>query len=186
MSEPVSALDGAVHQGFVSIRDAGLQGMITLRGDLASAPVKKAIKAATGTAMPGPRRIVSVTDRATAWMSPDELLILVPYAEATATVASLGKALAGRHHLVADVSDSRAMFRIIGAKADQVLMKLCPVDIATLAADEIRRTRTAQVAAAFWRSGDAGLTLVTFRSSARYVLDLLKNAAQPGSELFPA
>ncbi len=37
------------------------------------------------------------------------------------------------------------MFRIRGAKADQVLMKLCPVDFGTLGADELRRTRAAQV-----------------------------------------
>lgn len=186
MSSPVSALGGAACKGFVEIADAGLQGMITLRGDLASAAVNKALKAATGTAMPAPRRIVSNATRAAAWMSPDELLLMVPYAEAPATVASLGAALAKTHHLVADVSDARAMVRIRGAKAAEVLMKLCPADLDLLAEDEVRRTRAAQVAAAFWRSGADEVTLVTFRSSARYTMDLLENAARPGSELFPA
>ncbi len=59
--------------------------------------------------------------------------------------------LRAEHHLAADVSDARAVFRIEGAKADQVLAKLCPVDLATLEPGELRRTRAAQVAAAFWR-----------------------------------
>lgn len=186
MSSPVSALGGTIYTGFVEISDAGLQGMITLRGDLASAAMKKAVKAATGTAIPAPRRIVGKEDRAAAWLSPDELLLLLPHAEAAATVAALGKALEGHHHLAADVSDARAMLRIRGARATEVLMKLCPVDFRALARDEVRRTRAAQVAAAFWQTDPAAITLVTFRSSARYLMDLLQTAAQPGSELFPA
>jgi len=48
--------------------------------------------------------------------------------------------------------------------------------------DELRRTRIAQVAGAFWREGD-GFTLVCFRSVAGYVMGLLTHSAQPGSEL---
>ena len=186
MSNSVSALGGASHKGFVTVAEAGLRGMITVRGDLGSAAMKKAVKAAAGTAVPGPRRIEVAADRAAAWMSPDELLILVPYAAAQETVAALEQALAGHHHLVADVSDARAVFTITGAKADQVLMKLCPADIAALEPGEIRRTRAAQVAAAFWKSGPEEFTLVSFRSVAGYVMGLLEVASRPGSELFPA
>ncbi|MBC7143132.1 MAG: sarcosine oxidase subunit gamma [Rhodobacteraceae bacterium] len=186
MSRAVSALEGASHKGFVEVAEAGLVGMITLRGDLSSAKMKAAVKAATGTAIPAPRRIVTEGDRAAAWMSPDELLILVPYAEAPATVAALDAALAGEHHLAADVSDARAVFRVRGAKADEALMKLCPVDFATLEAGEIRRTRAAQVAAAFWRSAGDEFTLVSFRSVAGYVMGLLEVSSRTGSELFPA
>jgi sarcosine oxidase subunit gamma len=119
-------------------------------------------------------------------MSPDELLVLVPYGEAQATVAALEQALAGTHHLVADVSDARAVFTIRGARADEVLRKLCPVDFDALAEGEIRRTRAAQVAAAFWKSGPEEFTLVSFRSVAAYVMGLLEVSVRPGSELFPA
>ena len=37
MSKAVSALQGAVYQGYVEVREMGLQGMITLRGDQTSA-----------------------------------------------------------------------------------------------------------------------------------------------------
>ncbi len=184
MSKAVSALGGVSHRGFADVAEAGLRGMITVRGDLASAAMKKAVKAATGTAVPAPRRIVIDGDKAAAWMSPDELLILVPYEAARETVAALETALQGEHRLVADVSDARAVFTIGGPKADQVLMKLCPVDMATLAEGEVRRTRAAQVAAAFWKSGPEEYTLVSFRSVAGYVMGLLETGARKGSEVF--
>ncbi len=99
-------------------------------------------------------------------------------------VERLQKALEGEHHLVADVSDARAIFTIKGPKADQVLMKLCPVDMAGLAEGEIRRTRAAQVAAAFWKSGPEEFTLVSFRSVAGYVMGLLETSSRAGSEVF--
>jgi sarcosine oxidase subunit gamma len=95
---------------------------------------------------------------------------------------AIGKAMTGAHHLAVDVSDARAVFRVEGAKAEQVLAKLSPVDFAKLEPGELRRTRAAQVAAALWREGD-GFTVVCFRSVARYVFDLLASGAKPGSEL---
>ena len=89
-----------------------------------------------------------------------------------------------KHHLAVVVSDARAVFRIEGQKADQVIAKLCPVDLETLAPGELRRTRAAQVAAAFWRD-ETGFTLVCFRSVASYVMGLLTHSAQTGSELSP-
>ncbi len=180
----VSALDGKAANGFVSVREAGLQGMITVRGDLASAGMKKAVKAATGCDMPQARRIVTDGDRGVAWMSPDELLVLVPYAGASAAVAALSAALGTDHALVADVSDARAMFRIKGARASEALMKLCPVDFASLAPNEVRRTRAAQVAAALWQSDQDEFTLVSFRSVAAYVFGALESSARSGSEIF--
>ncbi|MBS0564708.1 MAG: sarcosine oxidase subunit gamma [Proteobacteria bacterium] len=183
MSNAVSALQGKTYAGFATVTEAGLQGMITLRGDLSSAKVKKAVKAAAGVDVPAQRRIVLKDGKGAGWMSPDELLILVPYAEARAAVDALSAALAGEHALVADVSDARAMFRVKGARADQVLMKLCPVDLPSLAEGELRRTRAAQVAAALWKSDRDEFTIVSFRSVASYVFGALETSARPGSEI---
>lgn len=181
MSDPVSALKGASFQGFASIREIGPVGMVSLRAkDLKS--LDKAIKAAVGTKVPATRQIEVKGDKACAWMSPDEYLLVMPYAEVAAALAALAKALAGEHYLAVDVSDARAVFRIEGDKADQVLAKLSPVDFAKLEPGEIRRSRAAQVAAAFWQQ-DGGYTLVCFRSVAGYVMGLLTHSAQPGSEL---
>jgi sarcosine oxidase, subunit gamma len=181
MSEPASALGGATSDGFAKIREIGPLGMITLRAK-GLAGLNKAVKAAVGTKVPEIRRIEIAGDRACGWMSPDEYLLILPYAEVAKAVAAIAKALSGTHHLAVDVSDARAVFRIEGGDADQVLAKLCPVDLAKLAPGELRRTRAAQVACAFWQEGD-GYTLVSFRSVASYVMGLLSHSARPGAEL---
>jgi sarcosine oxidase, subunit gamma len=186
MSKAVSALNGQSYDGFVRVAEAGLNGMITLRGDLASAAFAAAVLTATGCALPAARQVVTVGDKSALWMSPDELLLLVPYAEAAPTVAALEASLAGEHALVADVSDARALFRVTGAKATEALCKLAPVDFATLLPGEVRRTRAAQVAAALWQSGEAEWSLICFRSVAGYVMGLLTASAQKGSEVIPA
>lgn len=162
------------------IEPAGPQGMVSLRADLSAPEVAAAVKALTGCDLPGPRRIVTAGEKAVAWMSPDELLILLPHAEAPGAVARLAEALAGVHHLATEVSDARAMFRIRGEGADDVVAKLCPVDIERLPEGEMRRTRAAQVAAALWRSGPGEISLVAFRSVEGYVARLLQVAAEGG------
>ena len=65
------------------------------------------------------------------------------------------------------------------------MAKLAPVDLSPDAfkLGMFRRTRMAQVAAAFWMVDDTTFQIVCFRSNAQYVLDLLKVAAQKGSEV---
>ncbi len=182
MSDVVAALGHASYDGFAKIREIGPLGMITLRAKPDVAGLAEAIKAAVGTAVPARREIEVAGDRAAGWMGPDEYLLILPYGETTAALAAISAALAGQHHLAVAVSDARAVFRVEGAKADQVLAKLSPVDFATLAPKELRRSRAAQVAAAFWKEGD-GFTVVCFRSVAGYMMGLLTHSAMPGSEL---
>lgn len=182
MPDPVSALGHARFDGFAAIREIGPLGMIQLRAKPDVAELPAAIQAATGCAVPATRRIVVNGDRAAGWMSPDEYLLILPYEQVGAAMAAIAAAMGGAHHLAADVSDARAVFRIEGAKAPQVLAKLMPVDFSTLEPGELRRSRAAQVAAAVW-AGEGGFTLVCFRSVAGYVMGLLSHSAQPGSEL---
>ena len=188
MSEPMipritSALGGATAAGFAQIREIGPQGMITLRAKADVKGLAAAVKAVTGTKLPNPRQIEVKGDKAAGWMSPDEYLLILPYTDVAAALATLAEKLAGQHHLAVDVSDARAVFRIEGTQADQVLMKLAPADLAALEPGELRRTRIAQVAGAFW-ADEGGFTLVCFRSVAGYVMGLLTHSAQSGSELF--
>ena len=184
MSEAASALPGAAFDGLVRIEEAGLRGMVTLRADLGATKVRKAVKAAIGVDVPQTRRAVLDGDRGALWMSPDELMLLLPHGEAAGAVAALSKALAGVHHLAVEVSDARAVFRLTGdlAAVREVLAKLTPADVSPggFGEGEVRRTRLGQVAAAFWIE-DGGVTLVAFRSVAAYVFDLLSNAAAPDS-----
>jgi sarcosine oxidase subunit gamma len=159
------------------------QGMIMLRADLGAAATKKAVKAAVGTAMPALRRIEAAGDRAAAWMSPDEVLLLLPRAEVDAALAAIAKALGTAHHLAADVSDARAVFALSDGPVRAVLAKLCPVDLSPdrLPPGEVRRTRLAQIACAFWFDAAGAATLVTFRSVAQYAQDLLELSADPAA-----
>jgi sarcosine oxidase subunit gamma len=181
MSEPVSALNGVSFQGFATIREIGPLGMITLRAKGLKA-LDKTVRSVTGTKLPGRRRIEIKGDYACGWMSPDEYLLVVPYAEVSEALAKISNALAGEHHLAVDVSDARAVFRIEGGKAADALRKLSPVDFEKLEPGELRRSRAAQVAAAMWAQ-DEGYTLVCFRSVAAYVMGLLTHSAQSGSEI---
>ncbi len=183
MSNAVSALNGASFDGFVTVREAGLRGMITLRGDLANADLKNAVTGVTGVDFPGQRAINQVGEQAIAWMSPDELLVMVPHDKVAGAIEAHQAALAGQHHLLADVSDARVVFAIDGQGGREVLAKLSPSDVGSLEPGKIIRSRAAQVAAAFWMTGADRFELVTFRSTATYMFNLLKNAAKPGGEV---
>jgi len=183
MSEAVSALGGMTRTGFATVAEAGLKGMITIRADLGSGALAGAL-GGLGLSVPGQRGVVTGDGRTVAWMSSDELLLICSYDEAPGLATQIGDALAGEHSLVANVSDARASFTISGPKADEVAMKLSPVDFATLPAGEMRRTRTAQVAAALWRSGPEEISLVCFRSVAGYVMSLLEVSSRKGGEIY--
>ncbi|GHF45064.1 sarcosine oxidase subunit gamma [Seohaeicola zhoushanensis] len=183
MSEAVSALGGARFEGLAVVEDCGLSGMITLRGDLSAAAVKKAALAGSGCAVPGERKAVVSDKGALLWMSPDELLVLCPYDEVGARVAAMTKALGKAHALAVNVSDARAVLRLSGPKAREVLAKLSPVDLSPEAfgVGDLRRSRIAQVAAAYWLEDEESFRIICFRSVAEYVFGVLKVAAAKGS-----
>ncbi|SEQ66324.1 sarcosine oxidase subunit gamma [Thalassovita taeanensis] len=185
MSDAVSALDGATYDGLVRLEDLGLRGMITLRGDLASVALKNAATGVAGVDMPAQRRANTVGERGLLWMSPDELLVLVPHAEADQATRTMQATLAGTHFLTENLSDARAMLRITGTPTAvrEVMAKLTPVDLSpdAFGPGDVRRTRLAQVAAAFWMPDHNTFCIICFRSVASYVFDLLKAAAAPGS-----
>lgn len=185
MSDPVSALGGARFHGLVDIAELPPRGMVTLRGDLSAAKLRKAAAALAGVDFPGPRGASVSGERGLLWLSPDEVMVLLPRDEAAAGVVTLSKALAGTHHMAADVSDARSLFRLSGGPVREVLAKLTPSDLHpdAFAPGEVRRTRLAQVAAAFWMTDADTVEVMAFRSVARYVFDLLANAADPAARV---
>jgi sarcosine oxidase subunit gamma len=183
MPDAVSALSGALSAGAVAVHDTGLRGMVTLRADLSATATGKAVKAVTGLRVPGQRAAVLQEGRGVLWMSPDEVMLLVPYEAAAGAVAGLSAALAGTHHLAVDVSDARAIIAIEGPGCREVLAKGAPVDLASSAFGPgmIRRTRLGTLAVAFWMTGPDAFEVMCFRSVAQYVFDWLETAARPGS-----
>lgn len=177
MSNAVSALQGASFNGAVTVTEMGTRGMISLRGDLSAAGVKKACTSVTGAKFPKARGIETKGGSAIAWMSPDEVLVMVPYGDKDATVAAMRKALGATHSLVVDVSDARAVFHVAGQGARDVLAKLTPADLRGFEEGEMRRTRLAQVPAAFHLIDAQTFEVVCFRSVAQYCFDILCVAA---------
>ncbi len=118
-------------------------------------------------------------------MSPDELMVLCAHGEADAMGATLSEALSHIHHMAVNVSDARTVLRLAGEGAliREVLAKLSPADLRAdvLPAGTVRRTRLAQVPAAFWFSGESEATVVAFRSVGDYVFKLISKVAEEGS-----
>lgn len=183
MSKAVSALNEARFEGAVSVSEDGLCGMITLRGDLKNTDLGKAVKAAVGLTIPAARAVKTGAKGTVAWMSPDELLLIVDYDKAEALVAKLSKNLDGVHALVVNVSDARAVFTIAGEGCREVIAKGAPADLSKQAFNpgELRRTRLGQVAVAFWMPDQDTIRLICFRSLAEYTFNFLRHAAAKGS-----
>lgn len=180
MSDPQSALNGAVFEGpLVSIKELGAVGMVTIRGDFASAAFAAAIEKTCGGPIPAQRKF----EGSLGWMSPDELLWTGDYADAPRIVSDLTAELAGQHHLAVNVSDARAVFRLTGQGARELIAKGAPVDMSPAAfrPGDLRRSHIGQVAAAFWMSEESSLTLVCFRSFAGYMFDWLSASAKDGA-----
>jgi len=190
MSEPQTALGGARFEGIATVEERPPQGMITLKGDLSDARIKNAATGVAGVDLPGPLEGFGLGERGIAWMAPDELLIFVPYDEVATTIEMIERLMDGAHATVVDVSDARAVFRIGGAHAREVLAKLTPADVSPdkFSRGSCRRTRLAQVPVAIWDEGDGRFGLICFRSVAVYVFELLATAAQDGAAVgyFPA
>ncbi len=185
MSEPQSALAGATFDGAISVREAGPVGMIIVRGDLSDSAFTKAVADVLGLSIPETRGITTATDRSLCWMSPDELLLILPHDEAPAAEERLAAALAEHHALVVNVSDARALFHLSGPTVREVIAKVAPVDMApgAFGPGTLRRSRIAQVPAAFWMTEAGDIHVICFRSVAQYVFDVLKTGAAPGAEV---
>ncbi len=184
MSEPVSALKNARYDaGIALISEVAPMGMITIRGDLDAPYLRKVTKKLTGVERPERGQCRFAGDAGVAWMSPDELLLFCPHAQAPEVLARLHAAFEDTHTTAMDVSGARAAFRVEGPHAREVLAKLAPVDLAPdqFTPGMFRRTRMGQVPAAFWLRDDGAFEVICFRSVAQYMFDQLCVAAQPGS-----
>ena len=171
-------------KGFVEVSQLAQRGMITLRADLSASKVKAAVKKACGEAVPKQGSCVAGQGATLAWMSPDELLVIVPHERLAATLESLQKALAKDHALLADVSDARASFRLSGKGCREVLAKVSPVDMhpSATGVGDFRRTTLGQVAGAFWMKAEDDIEIVCFRSVQDYAWTLLTTLSTAGTQ----
>jgi len=183
MSDPRTALQGAHFTGEISVTDAGLIGMVAIRGDLSDADFRATVAEVTGHTVPDVRKMSGDANGGLAWMSADELMAFCAYSDAYILADRLQAALGDAHHMVSVLSDARAVIRLHGATVRDVLAKGAPVDLAPgqFEPGDIRRTRLGQVAVAFWLTGQDSAELVCFRSVADFVFDWLSVAGAADS-----
>lgn len=170
---------------YIGIEEAGLTGMISLKGDLGDGALAAAVQKATGAKVPGPLGVESGEGGRAVWMAPDELLLITAYADAEAQVAAIGEALAGQHHMALNVSDARCLFRLSGKAVAEVLAKGAPVDLSEAAfpVGSARRTHIAEIAVGFWRTDAEAWEIVCFRSLAGHLADWLDAVSVEGAEV---
>ena len=183
MSNIQTAMNGARAIGYVDVSEAPATGMITLRGDLADAGVQKAVKSVMGAGVPSTLAVTDADVGQILWMSPDELMIVCAYDQADQVVADLIAALGETHSMVVNVSDARAVFDLNGSATFEIIAKLAPIDMKSMQAGTVRRTRFAQIPAAFWMTSNDSARIICFRSVAEYMFNQLRNSAQAGFEV---
>ena len=171
---------------YVSLHEITTRGMIDLRGLATDKKFTVAAKAVLGIDLPkAPRESTTFGDVKALWLSPDQWLILCARDKAPALTAKLTEALAGIHSLAVDVSDMRAIIRVEGEGAREVMMKGSSLDFtdADFTPGYTRRLRFAEIAALFNIVEENMIDLYVFRSYAHYAMDFLTKAARKGSEV---
>lgn len=166
----------AVHvPGTIALRDSGFFGQIDLRGDPADVSFIDAVRQVLGLGLPTTANTASTNgDRAALWLSPDQWLILVPFATRAQTIDELKRALAGKHVSVTDVSANRTILELSGSKAREVLAKGCGLDLHPRAfkAGQCAQTVVARSQAVIWQTDETPTYRVLVRPSfAAYLTD---------------
>ncbi len=182
---PLAGLAGPENLA-VSVREIADRGMIDLRGLASDRNFMAAAKEVLGTGLPkAPRSSVSWGDIKVLWLSIDQWLILCPRTKAAGLLAALKAALGGIHALAADVSDMRAIIRVEGEGAREVLMKGTSLDLLSgeYVPGTVRRMRYAEVAAMLHVVEDDVFDIYVFRSYAHYAWEFLVTAARQEAKI---
>jgi sarcosine oxidase subunit gamma len=160
--------------------------MIDLRGHTSDRKFMTAAKEVLGLDLPKtPRTSTAWGDVKALWLSPDQWLILTTEAKRAGMVAALKAGLAKTHALAVDVSDMRAIIRIEGDEARNVLLKGSSLDLhgPDYTPGAVRRFRFAEIAALLDVVEEDAFDIYVFRSYAEYVWAWLLKAARAGTEV---
>jgi sarcosine oxidase subunit gamma len=118
--------------------------------------------------------------RAALWLGPDEQLLLVQQADWDSAYSALNSRLRGMPHALVDISQRQLALQVNGARAADVLASGCPLDLHPLAFPVGMCTRTlffrSQIV--LWRTAPDTFHIEVWRSFARYVQQLLLEAAR--------
>lgn len=171
---------------YVELREISERGMIDLRGLTTDRAFMAAAKSILSLDLPKqPRTSATWGDVKALWLSPDQWLITCARSKAQSLGDELSAALSGVHSLAVNVSDMRAIIRLEGDRAREVVMKGATFDLTdgSYVAGTVRRMRFAEIAALLHIVEANTIDLYVFRSYADYAWEFLLKAARKGSEV---
>ncbi len=178
---------GAAGVAMTELRDFELLQIMARRGKWSA--LAKAAKQQFGAAVPAKPKAVVAGDTTLIWSGPDQFLALAPRQAGSLLLDALAKSFAGIAS-ISDQSDGRALVRIAGPDARDVLAKFCSLDlhaqefpVGTAAAASIDHT-----AVTVWRGKDEGgapvfylLVFTSFAASLWHMM--LESGAEFGVEV---
>jgi sarcosine oxidase subunit gamma len=152
---------------------------------LDSKEIAAVIKSVVGLSIPDCRKFLIQKDFQIYWMSHDELLVKGAYNNIRSTEIKLTAKLKNTHSSVINISDSRTFFDIEGSGVQNVLGKLCPVDLSPtlFKVGDFRRTRMAQASVALSFLSPDKFQVMCFTSVKDYIYKLLEISTSKGSEV---
>ena len=164
----------------VRITEQPVYGCLDLRLDPRNEAAGSAVAAALGAGLPGPNAWVTAGAAQVLWQAYDEWLILSADGRQPAVAASLRSALADAHFAITDVTDLRAVFRLQGPLARDVLQKGCAVDLHPRAfgPSSCVTTAVARVRVTLRQVETVSYEIFVERSYAAYLRDWLNDAAE--------
>ena len=124
------AASGSKPTGGVTMAEVGHRTIVNIRGTASDPAFASAVQTATGVALPSAANTVSTGGgRQILWLGPNEWWLTGADGEAESLVAALRASFAGQHATACDVSESRAILRLKGPKAREVLMRGVSLDL---------------------------------------------------------
>ena len=121
-----SSKDGAG----VILSEVAHRTIVNIRGTASDPAFASAVQNATGVALPPSANTVSTGGgRQILWLGPNEWWLTAPDGEAESLLEALRAGFAGQHATACDVSESRAIIRLKGPKAREILMRGVSLDL---------------------------------------------------------
>jgi sarcosine oxidase subunit gamma len=122
-SQPITSADGAL-----ALKELTFLGKFVLRG--ADGEIGAEVAALLGGAWPEePLSSADWEKGSVLWLGPDERMVILREAEATAIEGVLREELAGTHHQLVDVSDYYTVLEVTGRTAWKLLSKATTLDL---------------------------------------------------------
>ena len=171
-------------RGGTSIAERSVPGQINLRGNSANEGFRQATEKTLGVGLPEAGHSAAAGPVTALWLGPDEWLVVADDG-GEKLKGSLREALTGVDAAVTDVSDARAVIRLTGAGAREVLAKGCTLDLhrRVFGPGQVAQTTLAKADVILFQSvdddasGEPSFDIYVGRSFAEYLWLWLEDAA---------